>query len=75
MNDLSQDVLLALGRVEAKMDEISENQKETRADLKTLDERLRSVESRTYTISVVGGAGAAVVVGLATDYIKKAIGL
>ncbi|WP_130472851.1 hypothetical protein [Candidatus Magnetaquicoccus inordinatus] len=73
--NFTQEVLLSMERIEAKLEEVSKNQQEMREDSKRLETRLRKVEQKTNLIGAIGGTGAAAVVALSMDYIKKTLGL
>ena len=66
MTDTPSEILLALGRLEGKVDSLIAQQVRTQEDIDLLDHRVRALEgSKAWMI------GAATVVGAATSYIVK----
>ncbi|MBF0185989.1 MAG: hypothetical protein HQM06_16590 [Magnetococcales bacterium] len=72
--DLNQEVLLALGRIEGRLDEIGSRLDEIRDKSKELDNRLRKVERKVMVHQVIGGSTIALGSALLSEHIKKLLG-
>ncbi len=69
------EVMRAIGRIEGKLDALTENSKSNSVKLEGIDGRLRSVETRSATLGTIGGTVAGVGISLLIAAIREKLGL
>ncbi|MBF0165402.1 MAG: hypothetical protein HQM01_13040 [Magnetococcales bacterium] len=72
--DIQEQLLLSQGRMEGRLDQILQNLETIAREHAECHQRMRKVEATLQVHNVVGGGVAAVVVALATDYLRKKVG-
>ena len=72
---MSDEVMRAIGRLEGKLDALTEASKSNSLKLEGIDGRLRSVETRSATYGTAGGTIAGVGISLLVAAIREKLGL